>query len=79
VDSEIVRDELTRILRDEVKWEGPVPEGPLEQHLDSLQRISLVVAIEDHFHICFEPEDEAAIHDFDDMLHAIAVKVGTPA
>jgi acyl carrier protein len=30
----------------------------LSEHLDSLQVLQLVVAIEDHFRICFEPEDD---------------------
>jgi len=30
----------------------------LGEHLDSLQVLQLVVAIEDHFKICFEPEDD---------------------
>ena len=30
----------------------------LGQHLDSIQLLQLVVAIEDHFEICFEPEDD---------------------
>jgi len=30
----------------------------LGEHLDSIQRLSLVVGIEDHFKICFEPEDD---------------------
>lgn len=33
-------------------------EGPLDAQLDSLQRLTLVVAVEDHFEICFEPEDD---------------------
>ena len=30
----------------------------LSEHLDSVQRLTLVVGIEDHFKICFEPEDD---------------------
>ena len=30
----------------------------LSEHLDSVQRLTLVVGIEDHFQICFEPEDD---------------------
>lgn len=70
-----VRDDIAEILRDEVRWEGPFPRGGLDQHLDSMQRLALVVAIEDRFQICFEPEDEQRIHDMDDLLRCIAVKV----
>ena len=76
MDSEQVRNAVATILREEVQWEGPFPEGGLDKHLDSLQRMSLVVAVEDHFRICFEPEDEAAIHDLGDFLRVILVKVG---
>ncbi len=30
----------------------------LSEHLDSLQVLQLVVAIEDHFRICFDPEED---------------------
>ncbi len=71
---EQVREAVLAILLDEVKWEGPVPRGPLDRHLDSLQRMSLIVAIEDRFHICFEPEDEETIVDFEDLVRTIASK-----
>ena len=71
---EQVRDAVLVVLFEELQWEGPVPEGPLERHLDSLQRMSLIVAIEDRFHICFEPEDEETIASFDDLVRVIALK-----
>ena len=71
-----LRDDVTSILRDEVRWDGPLPEGGLDQHLDSMQRLALVVAIEDHFQICFEPEDEKGIFTMDDLMRCIADKVG---
>ncbi|HEY2774398.1 MAG TPA: acyl carrier protein [Candidatus Binatia bacterium] len=76
---ERVREEVEKILRDELRWQGTVPDGGLDVHFDSLQRMSLVVAIEDHFHICFEPEDEESIRDFDDLLRSIVEKTGEQA
>ena len=48
---------LTQIAQTELGLSGPLPEGELAAHLDSVQRLTLVVAIEDHFHICFEADD----------------------
>ena len=70
-----IRSDVMEILRNEAEWDGPFPTGGLAHHLDSMQRLALVVAIEDHFEICFEPEDEQRIHDFDDLLRSVAVKV----
>ena len=70
-----LHDEVSSLLRSELEWEGPLPAGELGQHLDSMQRMTLVVAIEDHFRICFEPEDEQGIRSFDDLLRCIAAKL----
>jgi acyl carrier protein len=72
-----VRDELLGILAEQfdkkVDWKDDL-DGRLDRRLDSLERMSLIVAIEDHFLICFEPEDEATIEDFDDLVRSIAAK-----
>jgi acyl carrier protein len=73
--SQGLRDEITEILRVEANWDGPFPAGGLDQHLDSMQRLALVVAIEDRYRICFEPEDEQRIRDLDDLLACIAAKL----
>jgi len=70
-----LREQVVAVLRDEVKWEGPLPEGGLDRHLDSMQRLALVVALEDRFEICFTPEDEQGIHDLDDVVRCIAGKL----
>ena len=46
------------LVKDELGFTQPLPEGDLSEHLDSIQRLSFVVAIEDHYHIAFEPEDD---------------------
>jgi len=69
-----VRDVVEAIARDEAKWKGPLPAGPLDRHLDSIQRLALVVAIEDRFQICFDPEDEQRIRSIDDLVAGIIAK-----
>ena len=36
-----------------------------------MQRLTLVVAIEDTFEICFEPEDDEAIVTLDDVVATV--------
>ena len=50
-------------------------DGELADHLDSIQRLTLVVAIEDHFEICFDESDEAEITGLDDLVRAIRSKL----
>ena len=45
------------------------PEGDeLAARLDSVQRMSLVVAIEDHFQVCFSPEDDERARSLNDLV-----------
>ena len=59
--------QVHRILADEL------PDFTLEQEgledLDSVQKLTLVVAIEDHFEICFDPEREDSLATLDDVIH----------
>lgn len=45
-----------------------LPDGDLAEHFDSMQRLALVVAIEDHFHVAFEPGDDEAARTVDDVI-----------
>lgn len=45
------------------------PDGEeLAARLDSVQRMSLVVAIEDHFQVCFSPEDDERARSLSDVV-----------
>ena len=72
-DAEIL-DSLGHLVRDKLKTEIKL-DGELADHLDSIQRLTLVVAIEDHFEICFDESDEAAITNLDDLVQAIKTKL----
>ena len=43
--------------------------------LDSLKLLTLAVEIENHFRICLDEEDEAAIETVADLVHTIERKV----
>ncbi|HMV69149.1 MAG TPA: acyl carrier protein [Myxococcota bacterium] len=62
-----LRAELARIGREQLGWRE-VPDGDLAAALDSVDRLALVVAIEDRFQIAFDPDDDARIHTLDDVI-----------
>ena len=69
-----LRAELEALVADQLNT--PLPSGDLADHLDSIQLLSLVVAIEDHFKIAFEPDDEDAAKTLDDVLTILRNKTG---
>lgn len=66
---------LIGILADELDWQGHAPAGRLADHFDSLQLMSLVVAVEDRFEVILEPEDEEAIETTEDLIDVIEKKL----
>lgn len=60
---------LTEIARAELMLDRELPSnGDLAERLDSVQRLTLVVAIEDRFRICFAPEDEEQARTLADVV-----------
>lgn len=43
--------------------------------LDSVGLLTLAVAVEDHFRICLEPEDEARIRTVGDLVRTVEEKL----
>ena len=70
-----IRQQLSRIAKEELGWTQPLPTGDLGETLDSMQRLSLVVEIEDHFEICFDPEEEETLNTLDDVIRVIDKKL----
>ena len=66
---------LAELAQTELRYDGPLPEGDIAEQFDSVQRLTFVVAIEDKFRICFEPEDEAGLVTMDDLVRTIADKL----
>lgn len=74
-----IRATLHKLAIEHLRRDAPLPEGDLSAHLDSMQRLSLVVAIEDHYRICFDPEDDEAVHTLDDVIAIVHRKLGESA
>ena len=70
-----IQEELSTVAIRELKLEGELSSGELADQLDSMQRLTLVVAIEDHFKICFDPDDEEQIRDVSDLVGLIHRKL----
>lgn len=69
-----IRESVEGLIRDRLGWRGPLPQDDLAGQLDSMQRLTLVVAVEDHFRVCLDPEDEQRIRSLDDLVAAVAAK-----
>jgi acyl carrier protein len=70
-----LRAEIIALASRRLSVDGPLPEGDLSELLDSVQRLTLVVAIEDHYKICFEPEDDEGITSLDDVVRLVAARL----
>lgn len=73
-----VRDRILELAARELRMESShhLLTGDLAQHLDSVQRLTLVVAIEDTFEVCLDPEDEAQVATLDDVVQLVQGKLG---
>ena len=69
---------LTGLAKDEIGLSEGLNSGDLAAQLDSVARLTLVVAIEDHFKICFDPEDEEGIHTVEQLVQLIERKLKNP-
>lgn len=73
---EMLRVVVVEAAQGALGWTGPLPEGDLAESLDSVQRLTLVVALEDRFEICFDPEDESGVKTMDDVMALLRQKLG---
>ena len=61
------------LLRDvDPGGEAPSPEEPLAERLDSLQLLTLVVAVEDRFHVVLTDDDAARARSLSDLARLVA-------
>jgi acyl carrier protein len=70
-----ILDGVRSVLRTHLAIVQPVdPDTDLteELQLDSLAQLTLIVELENHFRICFEPDDEQGIQTVGDLVAVIA-------
>lgn len=72
---EDIQKALSVLAESELGLDAGLNPGELADQLDSVARLTLVVAIEDHFKICFEPEDEEEIRTLDAVVSLIQRKL----
>ena len=70
-----IRQTLIELAQRELQLTKELKDTTLSTQLDSIQRLSLVVAIEDHFKICFDPEDEEEIDTISQVVDLIVRKL----
>ena len=75
LDSDTIKATLEKIAIEELQITPEKLSGDLSGQLDSIQRLSLVVAIEDHYEICFDTEDDQAILSLEDVVQLIQLKL----
>ncbi len=68
--------ELVRLAREALGHEGaaPAPDEPLAGRLDSLQLLSLVVAVEDRFHVVLTDDDARRAASLADLARLVAAR-----
>lgn len=67
--------QTVKSMAQEILNVSEMPKVPIREAFDSMNRLSLMVAIEDHFLIAFEPEEEDAIDSLEDLIQCIAQKI----
>ncbi len=77
-DSEVAA-EVRRLVVAQLGLDAPPDEDELAARLDSLQRMSLVVEIEDRFAICFSIEDDERARTLADLIRIVQEHHRDPA
>ncbi len=72
--TEMISNTITKMAQ-EILGVSEMPKGSIREALDSINRLALMVEIEDHFLIVFEPEEEDAIENFEDLVRCIELKL----
>ena len=71
-----IRTKVIEIVAEELP--GASQEDGFISKLDSVQRLTLVVALEDHFQICFDPDSEDGLLTLNDVVNHIHQQLSAP-
>lgn len=72
--------EILRLAREELGFTGDLPaaDEPLSGRFDSLMLLSLVVAVEDRFHVALSDDDTAGVRTLADLARVVAGRGPSP-
>jgi acyl carrier protein len=65
-----IRQAIAEVVKSELKIEPPVPTDQLAEHLDSLQRLTLIVALEDRLRVKLD-FDATEVRTLDDLVRMV--------
>ena len=72
---ESIRKTIQSLVQEELGWTQEIPKENLSGYLDSIQRLNLLVCIEDHYRIAFEEEEDHSIDTLEQLIGLILHKV----
>ena len=65
---------LETLVAEELGWDKELPNENLSAYLDSIQRLNLLVCIEDHYEIVFEEDEDHSIDSLEQLINIIIQK-----
>ena len=68
----VIRAQIEETAAQELDLDGALTEADLGEGLDSVQRLQLVVAIEDHFEVALDPNEDQLLVTLNDLVAAVA-------
>ena len=72
---EDIKATLQQLVQQELSWTQEIPTENLSAHLDSIQRLNLLVCIEDHYKIAFDEDEDHSINTLDQLIELIHSKI----
>lgn len=72
MERDAIRDTVLKLAKEELGDKMPPSDAELSDTLDSVQLLALVVAVEDHFEVAFEPGDDEQARTLEDVVDLVA-------
>ena len=72
---ESIQKTIQLLVQQELGWTQEIPTENLSGYLDSIQRLNLLVCIEDHYRIAFEEEEDHSIDSLEQLIGLIRQKI----
>lgn len=77
-DTDTILAGIRQVVQRRLKLERPIDPGTeigADLQLDSIQQFTLIVELENHFQICFDPGDEQELATVQDLIELIQARL----